>query len=137
MSSAFRRVHLELLAQVATDYALEQVDRVIDFEQDDDSLTLFRGPDRVALAAGATATELDLPIGAAAVKFLAVSDVTGASGINVRLGAVDADPILVKPPTGTDKVGVLVLSTSAASVYVDNPSADAEVRATIVMGCSE
>lgn len=133
----FARIHTELLVQVASDRALEQVDRERDITQNDDTLTLFRGPERIVLAAGAVAAELALPFGASALRFIVVDGVEGSSGINIRLGSSGADPILVKPPTASDMQGMLLLTTSAASVYVDNPSATTEVRATILLGCSE
>lgn len=134
--SSFRRLHLELLLQVALDRSLENVTSEIDFDQDDDTLTLFEVRP-VVLAAGATATEVVLPTGSSAARVVVVYDVDGSSGINVMLGGAGVDPILVKPPTGSDRVGMMVLTTDSASVHVSNPSATAEVRATLLIGCEE
>ena len=130
------RLHTESLVQVARDLALQQVQSEFDVEQDDDSLIYFKGPFNITLAGGAVATQVDLPLGATALKYLAVHYVSTSTGINVRLGGAANDPILVKPPTGTDKYGYLEVYTDTASLYVDNPDATATVSATILMGCT-
>lgn len=133
-----RVIHTEILAQICKDRARYQViGEPFDFSQDDENLTLVKGPVDVTLPASQAATELGLPLGAAKVKWVAVADVDGSEGINIRFGAVDADPVLVKPPATSGQYGYMLLTTDADSIYYDNPSTSTSVSATITLGCSE
>ncbi len=128
------RVHVEILAQFAEDAALQEVFGERDIAQNDDLLSIPFGPSKVTLAASAVATEVDLPIGASALRFLVVDDVEGSGGINIHLGGAGIDPILVKQ-SGTDaNPGFLALQTDAVSIHVSNPAATA-VSAKIMIAC--
>lgn len=132
-----QRLHVEILVQVATDVALQNVESELDKEQDDDLLTLFSGVRRIKLASGAAATEIPLPIGAASIKFIAVTDVDSSDGINLHFGGGASTAVLVKKPSATGKYGHFVGWVEASSLHVSNPSGSAGVNAKILLGCSE
>jgi len=121
---------------MCSDYARENVFGEVELEQDADLMLKFIPPTRMSLIAGAAATAVSLPLGSTAVRFIIVDEVESASGVNVRLGGAGNDPILVKPPDGTDKQGCLILFTNAASVHVDNPSATGAVSFRLALGCT-
>lgn len=127
------RLHIEEKVLVSSDLAGEDIEILVDFEQDDDNIDYFKRV-TVNLPASQAATEIDLPIGATKLKFLAVNAVSTSSGVNVYLSGSGNDPILVKPNTGL--YGTLILNTEQTSVHVGNPSSTASVVCTITMGCT-
>lgn len=135
MTDFSRRFHLEVLAQVTSDYARENERGRVEVEQDMDLTPKVYGPVDHTLAASASATEVTKPVGATTIRWLVISGVTISSGVNVRIDGSTNDPTLVKPPDDNNTEGVLVLLTSATTVHIDNPSSTSAVSCTIAMGC--
>jgi hypothetical protein len=135
--ATFRRAHTELLLQISKDRAREQVVGEVDFEQDDDVMTLIKGPVDVNLAANAAATEVTLPTGAVSLMLIVVTEVTTATGINLHIGGAGNDAVLVAPPTGSGQEGYCILATDTTSLHLSNPSATTAVSATVILGCTE
>jgi len=118
------------------DYAREQETGHMEIEQDADLMTQFMKPTEMKLPAGAAATLVSMPLGATVIRFIGVKDVTSSEGLYLRIDAVDADPILITPPDGVSKSGFFFMTTTASSLYADNPSATAEVEFQLMMGCT-
>ena len=135
MTDFSRRVHLELLTQITTDYARENEKGRVEVEQDMDLTPKIKSPTDLTLAASASATEVPKPLGATTIRWIAIHGVSESSGINLRIDGASNDPILIKPPDDNDTEGCFFVTTSATSVYIDNPSSTSEVSCTLAMGC--
>ena len=133
----FRRLHLEILAQVTADRAREQIKGQMDFEQDDDLLTLFKGPVDMTLAADAAPAEFTLPTGAALVKFIAMYNVSTVGGVEVIFDNPANDAVIVSKPVGSGQYGYFLSSVTHSNVYLGNPTVGASVDCTVILGCSE
>jgi len=129
-----RRVHTDILIQVAEDLALENVLGQFSEEQDQDNLLLVSGPFDYELAAAATDVQIAFPGGVTNLRFLAVMKVTVATGLQITFDNSANDPFLISAPSGTGLEGQLVITTNASSLYIDNPSATTAVGFTMLMG---
>lgn len=135
-TSTLQRVYINLLMKMCDDYARENEFGHIEIEQDADLMDKIVSPVKMTLVAAQAATVVTLPMGATAVRFIALHLVSSASGINVHLGGAASTAILVKPPDGVDKEGFFFLTTNTASVWLSNPSATASVTCKIALGCT-
>lgn len=129
------RLYANLVVKLVTDYARENIFGELEIEQDSDMMDYLDAPRKMKLAAGAVATAVSLPIGATTVRFLAVYDVSVATGVRVMLGGAATDPILVVPQDDNNSTGFLLLCTSATSIHVSNPSTTDDVTFKMMIGC--
>lgn len=128
------RLHTELLVQVATDLAIEHIRGQFDTEQNQDNLVKTVGPMGVQVGAGVSNSQIVFPGGVTTLRFLAITDVDSADGVHVLLNGTGTDPVVVKPPIGTDLVGEMVVTTTATSLYLTNPSVTTDVNLSLLMG---
>ena len=132
-----RRLHSEIKLELWKDLAGESKVGVINQEFDLDNMLYFLSPTDKLLPAGALAANYPITMLATYLRFIAVVEVSVATGINIHLNASGNDAILVKPSTGTNMEGFFVLTTSATSIFLSNPSSTADVQAQLMLGFSE
>jgi len=129
-----RRLHTELLIQVATDLALEHIRGQFNTEQNQDNLIKTVGPLDMQVGAGVSDLEVSFPGGVTTLRFLAIMDVDAPDGVQVLLNGATTDPLVVKPGTGTGLTGELVVTTTATSLHLTNPSSTTDVNLSLLMG---
>jgi len=129
-----RRLHTEFLIRASSDLAGENILGRFDEEQDSDNLLWTTGPEDMTVPAAAAATQIQFPIGATKLRFIAIMKVSALAGVNVIFNNPANDPILVSPPTGTGMEGQFFMTTNATALYVSNPSTTAEVSFSIMTG---
>jgi hypothetical protein len=129
-----RRVHTDILIQVAEDLALENILGQFSEEQDQDGLIQVSGPFDIEVAASVTDQQFIFPTGVTNLRFIAIMKVTVSTGIQITLDSAANDPFLVAPPTGTSLEGQLVMTTNATALYFDNPSSTTAVGFTALLG---
>lgn len=129
-----RRLHTELLIQVATDLALEHIRGQFSTEQNQDNLIKTVGPLDFQVGAGVSDLQVDFPGGVTHLRFLAITDVDAPDGVQILLNGASSDPLVVKPGIGTGLTGELVVTTTATSLHLTNPSATADVNLSLLMG---
>jgi hypothetical protein len=136
MSLTLERLYADIQLVMCTDYARENRFGEIAIEQDADLMTKFVAPVKMVLDAGAVATEIAKPLGALAIRFVAVYGVDSATGVHVIFNDPGNDPVLVRPPDGVGKTGFMLLMTNVDTLYVANPSATGSVGFRLALGCS-
>lgn len=131
-----RRLHLEILAQIASDRALDDIRGQEDIEQNTDLLDQIKGPVDVKLAAAASATQVTLPTGTATARFIMVTGVDSAAGVNLILDNPANDAVLIMPPDDVSTYGLALFTSSATAVYFSNPSSTDAVGFSVTLGCT-
>lgn len=135
MAVDVNRLYVNLEVGLYEDYARERITGQIEVEQNCDLMDYFKRPEHIKLAAGAAATLVPLPIGATTIRFIAIHNLTVASGVRLRFDGAANSPHLVYPPDDNATQAAFVSYCSHTSLYVDNPSSTDAVEFDLMLGC--